>query len=85
MITPTMLNDPAPGKKEPQMVVCWSDPKARSAANSRCFPVEFRATNSAKTARSSRFISIRLARRCEVWRRTFRLRPTKCESSPPKG
>ncbi len=29
MITPTMLNDPAPGKKEPQMVVCWSDPKAR--------------------------------------------------------
>jgi len=29
MITPTMLNDPAPGKKEPQMVVCWSDPTAR--------------------------------------------------------
>ena len=29
MITPTMLNDPAPGKKEQQMVVCWSDPKAK--------------------------------------------------------
>lgn len=30
MITPTMLNDPAPGAKEPQMVTCWSDPKARA-------------------------------------------------------
>ena len=30
MITPTMMNDPAPGAKEPQMVVCWSDPKARA-------------------------------------------------------
>ena len=29
MITPTMLNDPAPGASEPQMVVCWSDPVAR--------------------------------------------------------
>ena len=29
LITPTMLNDAAPGKAEPQMVVCWSDPKAR--------------------------------------------------------
>lgn len=29
MITPTMLNDPPPGAKEPQMVVCWSDPVAR--------------------------------------------------------
>lgn len=30
MITPTMLNDPAPGAQEAQMVVCWSDPKARA-------------------------------------------------------
>ena len=29
LITPTMLNDPAPGAPEPQMVVCWSDPVAR--------------------------------------------------------
>lgn len=29
MITPTMLNDPAPGASEAQMVVCWSDPAAR--------------------------------------------------------
>ena len=29
MITPTMLNDVAPDKGEAQMVVCWSDPKAR--------------------------------------------------------
>ena len=29
MITPTMLNGAAPGKEEPSMVVCWSDPKAR--------------------------------------------------------
>ena len=30
MITPTMLNDPEPGKDEPEMVVCWSDPKAQA-------------------------------------------------------
>ncbi len=29
MITPTMLNDPAPGASESQMVVCWSDSVAR--------------------------------------------------------
>ncbi len=29
LITPTMLNDTAPGASEPQMVVCWSDPVAR--------------------------------------------------------
>lgn len=29
MITPTMLNDAAPGKVAPPMVVCWSDPVAR--------------------------------------------------------
>ena len=29
LITPTMLNDPAPGASEPQMTTCWSDPKAR--------------------------------------------------------
>ena len=36
MITPTMLNDSAPGKKEPQMVVCWSDPKARERMREEC-------------------------------------------------
>ena len=36
MITPTMLNDPEPGKKEPQMVVCWSDPKARERIGAEC-------------------------------------------------
>ncbi len=29
MMTPTMLNDPAPGEAEPPMVVCWGDPVAR--------------------------------------------------------
>ena len=36
LITPTMLNDPASGKKEPQMVVCWSDPKARERMSDEC-------------------------------------------------
>ena len=36
MITPTMLNDIEPGKKEPRMVVCWSDPKARERMREEC-------------------------------------------------
>ncbi len=36
MITPTMLNDPKPGAKEAQMVVCWSDPKARERMREEC-------------------------------------------------
>lgn len=36
MITPTMLNDTEPGKDEPQMVVCWSDPKARERMREEC-------------------------------------------------
>ena len=36
MITPTMLNDTEPGKKEPRMVVCWSDPKARERMGEEC-------------------------------------------------
>lgn len=36
MITPTMLNDPMPGAKEAQTVVCWSDPKARRRMRAEC-------------------------------------------------
>ena len=36
MITPTMLNAPEPGKKEPRMVVCWSDRKARERMGEEC-------------------------------------------------
>ena len=36
MITPTMLNDPKPGAKEAQMIVCWSDPKARERMREEC-------------------------------------------------
>ena len=36
MITPTMLNDTEPGKKEPRMVVCWSDPKALERMREEC-------------------------------------------------
>ena len=36
MITPTMLNDAEPGKKEPRMVVCWSDAKAHERMREEC-------------------------------------------------
>lgn len=36
MITPTMMNDPAPGESEPSMVVCWSDPAARRRMAAEC-------------------------------------------------